>query len=240
MSMDFSEFRRRLGAEPRSKDPDLLRARDSAPEFAEAAAESEALESRLERALRLPEPDGLVEGLCALPGSSVRPRRRRWLPMALAAGLLLAVSVAGIDRLLHPRWDSVEAYVIDHYYHDGVKMLAQEPAAQDPTRIQAMFARFEVEAAPELQRIVGVIKICVTPDGKGVHLVLNTESGPVTVIYMPGTRVEDRERFTFDDQRAVLVQMELGSAAIINAEPQDPAAWQAFVQDTIRPQAGNS
>ncbi|MDX1380377.1 MAG: DUF3379 family protein, partial [Xanthomonadales bacterium] len=164
----------------------------------------------------------------------------RWVAMALTAGLLLAVGIAGVDRLLHPRWDSVEAYVIDHYYHDGVSMLAEEPAPQDPARIEAMFARFEVAAAPELQQIVGVIKICVTPDGRGLHMVLNTDAGPVTVLYMPATRVEDRQQFSFDGQRAVLVQMELGSAAIINAEPQDSEGWLAFVQDTIRPLPGNS
>jgi hypothetical protein len=240
MSMDFSEFRRRLGAEPRSTDPELLRARDSSPEFAAAAAEAEAFEAALERALQLPEPAGLVEDLRALPAGSAGPRHRRWISLALAAGLLLAVGIAGIDRLLHPRWDSVEAYVIDHYYHDGVKMLAQEPAPQDPARLRKLFARFEVEAAPELQRIVGVIKICVTPDGQGLHMVLNTDSGPVTVIYMPGTPAEDRERFDFDGQSAVLVQMELGSAAIINADSQDPAAWYAFVHDAIRPPAGTS
>lgn len=239
MSMDFSEFRRRLGAEPRSTDAEMLRARNSTPEYAEAAAEAEAFESKLERALRLPEPAGLVEALCALPVRSVRPRRR-WVPMALAAGLLLAVGIAGLDRLLHPRWDSVEAYVIDHYYHDGVSLLDVEPAAQDPERFQSMFARFEAEAAPELQQIVGVIKICVTPDGQGLHMVLNTDAGPVTVFYMPGTLVEEREHFTFDGQHAVLVQMELGSAAVISAESQDSEHWLAFVQDTIRRQPGNS
>ena len=237
--MDLSEFRRRLGAEPRSRDPDLLRARVSAPEFAAAAAEADALESTLERALRVPQPAGLVDELCALPGRSHRPQRR-WVPMALAAGLLLAVGIAGVDRLLHPRWDSVEAYVIDHYYHDGVSMLAEAPDPPDPALIQRMFSRFDVEAAPALQQIVGVIKICVTPDGRGVHMVLNTEAGPATVIYMPDTPVEDRERFGFDDQRAVLVQMERGSAAIIVAESRDTGELLALVQDSIRPPAGSS
>ena len=33
MSMNFSEFIRQLGAEPRSQDPEFLRARQSSPEF---------------------------------------------------------------------------------------------------------------------------------------------------------------------------------------------------------------
>lgn len=238
--MDFSEFRRRLGAEPRSRDPELLRARESGPEFAAAADEAEAFEARLERALALPAPTGLVDDLLGAARQPGRAPRRRWVAVALAAGLLLAVGIAGLERLLQPSWDSIEDYVIDHYYHDGVDMLAQTPTAPDPADIRAMFARFEVEAAPELQEIVGVIKICVTPDGTGVHMVLNTTSGPVTVFYMPGTQVSDREQFTFDGQNAVLVQMDHGSAAIIGSEPLDSANWYAFLHDSIRRSAGNS
>ena len=39
MSMNFSDFKRLLGADPRSQDPETLRARQSAPEFETAALE---------------------------------------------------------------------------------------------------------------------------------------------------------------------------------------------------------
>lgn len=238
MSMDFSEFRRRLGAEPKSRDPDLLRARESGPEFAAAAAEADEFEARIERALSLPVPAGLAEDLRAIPGGTVATLRRRWLPVALAATVLLAVGAVLLNRDLNPRWESVEAYVVQHYYHDGVTMLAAE-ASPDPERVRDLFAHFDLEAAPELEEIVGVIKICVTPDGNGIHMVLTTETGPVTVIYMPGVGVEDHQTFAFDDQRAVLVQMPSGSAAVVVPSPQDPAELYAFVQNSIRLPAGN-
>jgi hypothetical protein len=240
MSMDFTEFRRRLGAEPRSADPELLRARDAGPEFAAAAAEAEAFEAKLERALAVPVPVGLVDDLDGLTRAATRRRPGRWVAMALAAGLLLAVGAAGLNRMLNPSWDSVEDYVIDHYYHDGADLVAHASVAPDPARIRAMFARFDVDAAAELEDVVGVIKVCVTPDGDGIHMVLDTASGPVTVIYMPATQVRDRERFAFGGLRAVLVPMERGSAAIIGAQPLDPGDWYAFVQDAIRPVARNS
>ena len=200
MSMDFSEFKRRLSAEPRSRDPDLLRARDEGPEFAAAAAAADRFEGLLEAALALPEPEDLVESLRRVPAHSARNRRNRWVSVALAAGLLLAMGGAGLNRLLHPHWDSVEDYVIDHYYHDGVKLLAADQQVPDAGRIEALFDRFDVEAAPALADIVGVIKICVTPDGQGIHMVLNTASGPVTVFYMPETPVEDAYRPVHDSE----------------------------------------
>lgn len=240
MSMDFSDFRRLLGADPRSRDPDFLRARDSSPEFSEAAAEAERFEAKLERALSLPEPPGLVDGLLAATRQA-KPEdgRKSWLPAALAAGLLLAITAAGLSWRASHRWDTVEEYVIDHYYHDGVKMLAEARSGQvEPTEaadLQALFAGFEAQAAPAFADLVGVIKVCITPDGKGIHMVLNTGAGPVTVIYMPETGVEDRESFEFDGQQALLVRLQHGSAAIVAAGPQNVGDYYALVQDSILP-----
>jgi len=47
MSMDFSEFSLRLGADPRNRDPEFLRARDSSPEFSAAAELAERFEQQL-------------------------------------------------------------------------------------------------------------------------------------------------------------------------------------------------
>lgn len=243
--MDFSEFRHLLGAEPRSRDPDFLRARDSSPEFSEAAAEAERFEAKLERALSLPEPAGLIDGLLAAARQPTpESRRRNWLPAALAAGLVLAITAAGLSWRTSHRWDSVEEYVIDHYYHDGVKMLAQARSGQvAPTAaadLQALFAGFEAQAAPAFTDLVGVVKICVTPDGKGIHMVLSTGGGLVTVIYMPQTGVADRESFEFDGQQALLVELQHGSAVIVAARPQNAGDYYALVQDSILPLPGNS
>lgn len=240
MSMDFSEFKRLLGAEPRTRDPAVLRARDASPEFREAAAEAERFEDRLERALRVAEPPDLLDGLRAIAQPKrTAARRETWWPMALAAGLLLAISAAGLNWWSGHHWDSVEEYVIEHYYHDGLKLLADTGSA-DAANVQAMFADFDVQAAPPLADVISVIKHCITPDGKGIHMVLDTGGGLITVIYMPGTRVEDREIFGFDDQQALLVQLQHGSAAIVATGRQNVADYYALVQDSIQPLPGST
>jgi hypothetical protein len=244
MSMNFSDFRRLLGADPRSRDPAFLRARDSAPEFREAAAEAECFEAKLERALSLPEPPGLIDGLRVAARQGDASGRKRWWPAALAAGMLLAIAAAGLSWRASHRWDSVEEYVVDHYYHDGVKMLAEAGsgpfAPVQAADLQELFAAFEAQAAPVFMELVGVVKVCVTPDGKGIHMVLNTADGLVTVIYMPATGVEDRQSFEFDGQQALLVQLQHGSAAIVSAGQQDAGALYALVQDSILPLPGSS
>ena len=61
MSMNFSEFKKLIGADPWNQDPETLRARNSAPEFETAAKEAEAFEEKLQSALRIQAPADLLD-----------------------------------------------------------------------------------------------------------------------------------------------------------------------------------
>ncbi len=243
MSMNFSEFIRQLGAEPLSQDPAFLRARSSSPEFHQAAEEADAFEKKLTRAMDLQLPEDIMKNILQISrhpvGSAVASTTPWWRSMALAAGILIAIVATGISWNMNRGWDSVDEYVTDHYRHDGSGLLARagKKTTQD---IQRIFASFNVEAAPELAEIISVIKYCPTPDGKGVHMVLNTSEGPVTVIYMPATEVNDRETLEFDGMQVLLVSLEKGSAAIIGTGSQGLLALYSVIQNSIIPEFSNA
>jgi hypothetical protein len=233
--MNFTEFKRRLGAEPLGGDAEILRARESSPEFEQAAVEAERFEKKLGRAVSVSVPDNLLNELQAISQQSARSSERSgWWRMALAASVLIAVGAAGLTWKLNPSWDSVEDYLVDHYRHDGAKVLAMTSEATTHD-VQSILAGFDVKAAPALAEIVGVIKSCPTPDGKGVHMVLNTQDGPVTVIYMPDTVVSDGKIHAFDNVQAILVELQHGSAAIIGADSQRLSDYYAIVRNSIVP-----
>ena len=238
MSMDFTEFKRRIGAEPRSSDPETLAARDLSPEHREVVIKAEVFEEKLERAVDLPVPDDLL-GRIASVTATEENKRRNWWPMALAASVLVAVGATGMSWKMSQGWESVEAYVMDHYRHDGEKVVAM---ARDtnPVDVHAMLARFDLDATPELADIVSLIKYCPTPEGKGIHMILDTPNGPLTVIYMPDTHVTDREMLAFDQMEALLVDLENGSAAIIGADSQRVEDYYAVIHDSIVPLPGRS
>jgi hypothetical protein len=234
--MNFSEFIRQLGAEPLSQDPEFLRARQSAPEFVQAAQEADAFEKKLTRAMDLQMPGDLMDRILQISRNpdetAAAATTPWWRSMAIAAGILIAVGATGITWNMNRGWDNVNEYLADHYSHDGPGLVARagEKTTED---IQAIFALFNVKAAPELAKIVSVIKYCPTPDGKGVHMVLNTSAGPVTVIYMPATEVNDREALEFDGMQALLVSLEKGSAAIIGTGSQGISALYSVIQSSI-------
>ena len=208
--MNFSDFIKLLGADPFNRDEETLRARRERPEFEAAARQAEAFEKKLQGAMHIQPPDGLLDDILRLPG-----QRRRWAPLALAASVLLAVGAAVIVLQQPPRWASVEAYLADHYAHDGVRVVASAVNNLDAPKTERILARFGATAAQPLARHIRFIKVCPTPDGRGAHMVLDTDQGLVTVIFMPHTDVTDGENVSFDDMQALLVSLDHGSAAII-------------------------
>lgn len=230
MSMNLSEFRRRLGAEPRSKADEMRRAREASEAHRAVAREADRLEHRLERALDVPVPKDLVDSLRAIPSTEARPRR--WWPVALAASLLLAVGAAGVGLRVSNEWASVQDYVMDHYRHDGERLVAE--SLQDGYGdVHEVLAKFGLDAEPALANIVGLVKLCPSPKGKGVHMVLHTDQGPLTVMYMPDTHVHDGESWAFESKNVVLVDLPNGSAAIIGAQDTPLRDYYAMLHDAL-------
>ena len=134
MSMNFSEFKKLLGADPLNRDPETLRARESDPEFEAAAAEAEAFEEKIRGALLVQPPEGLLNEIKSIGDQPVR--RLNWMPLALAASFLIAVGAAGLAWKQSRQWDSVEDYLADHYSHDGPALVAKATGAINEQEIK--------------------------------------------------------------------------------------------------------
>jgi len=219
MSMNFSEFKKLIGADPGNRDPETLRARHSSPEFEAAAVEADVFEAKLQTALHIQPPADLFDQLKKISQQPVR--QRNWVPLALAASLLVFVSAAGLVWKQSRTWDSVESYVADHYSHDGSDMTANATDYLSDQDISKILAKLDARADQELAGRIKLIKFCPTPDGRGAHMVVSTDQGPVTVFYMPKTQVTDGEMVEFDQMHALLVSLEHGSAAIIGEQSQN-------------------
>jgi hypothetical protein len=235
--MNFSEFKKLIGADPRNRDPETLRARNSAPEFMAAAAEAEAFEEKLQSALNIRPPDELLAGIKALsqqPVSQQPARRRNWVPLALAASLLIAVGTIGMVWKQSHQWDSVEAYVADHYSHDGAALVEQATEIVAGQDIAKILAKLDATVDQQLSGRIRFIKFCPTPDGRGAHMVVSTKQGPMTIIFMPNTQVTDGEMVKFDQMHALLVNLEHGSVAIIGKQSQTVESLAIVVRESIK------
>ena len=136
--------------------------------------------------------------------------------LALAATLVLGVGVG----LLIPRHQSAEwlaAELIAHVQH--------EPGALENSSLVS-----EAEVLKAVNRgggrVLGAIgKVthagrCPVPGGMGEHLVLETETGKVTVILMPNQPLHSRTRLTREGLTSVVLPAGKGSLSIVADSPQ--------------------
>jgi hypothetical protein len=230
--MNFSEFKRLIAADPLNRDSETLRARNSAPEFEAAAAEAEAFEKKLQSALNVRAPSDLLNDI---KGITQQPARsRNWMPLALAASVLIAVGAVGMAWKQSHQWDSVEAYLVDHYSHDGPGFVAKATDIVDEQDIIKIMASLDASIGQQLAGSIKFIKFCPTPEGRGAHMVVSTDQGPMTIIFMPKTPVTDGEVITFDQMQALMVSLEHGSAAIIGSQSQTIESLESVIRASFK------
>jgi hypothetical protein len=232
MSMNFSEFKKMLGSDPNNQDPEFLSARDSSPEFQQAAAASDDFEAQVKRAVGVSAPHGLLDKLKEISKQEAPSMGSSWKSYALAASVLMAVAVAGLT-MRGPGADSTMGeYIAYHYSLDGQQLLSRgEDVLAD--NVSEILGQLQVSLSQEARDMVGFIKFCPTPAGKGAHLVINTNDGPITVIFMPDTPVTDGELMKFEGMQAQLVRLGEHSAVIIGKETQQIASYHGLVQSSF-------
>ncbi len=232
MSMNFSEFKKLIGADPWNRDPETLRARDSAPEFETAAAEAKAFEEKLQSALHIQPPTNLLEGI---KGISQQPvPQRNWMPLALAASLLITVGAVGMIWKQSIQHESIETYLADHYSIDGDAFLASATDVVSEQEVIRIMASLNAAAGQQLSARIKFIKFCPTLEGRGAHMVISTDQGPMTIIFMPNTRVIDGDMFSFDRMHAFLVNLDHGSAAIIGKPSQAVESLGTMIRESLK------
>jgi len=230
--MNFSEFKKLIWADPGNREPDTLRARQSAPQFEAAALDAETFDKKLKAAVRISPPADLLQQIQEIGQTPVR--RRNWLPLALAASLLVAVGAGGLYWKQTHYWDSVETYVAEHYAHDGSRVMGRASVKMPEGDIEKVLAKLDATADATLSAHIMYVKFCPTPDGRGVHMVVSTDQGLMTVIYMPEIQVKEGEIVEFDQMHATLVNLEQGSAAVIGKQSQNVDDLVAMVIDSLK------
>lgn len=227
--MNLLEFKRRLMTDPGERSPEMRDARALGEGFAEAALESDRFEALLLQALEVPVPHGLAEEIILRQSLDGESRRRPW-PWLTAVAAVLALAVALTTFMLFPKNSmvDVQAHIAWHWEHDGPQVLAASAGRlqADPDQVQQVLAELGVQVEPELLAQVRMTKFCPTPDGAGAHIVLATASGPVTLYYMPRTRLPSSPASIplEGGMEAVALNVERGSLAVIAEAGSDTPA----------------
>jgi hypothetical protein len=191
--MQHSHYRAAILADPHNADAELRAHREACAECRAFTEQLLKFESRLERALRV----DIAATLKVLPferkrGDATRPLRR-W--MAIAASLVLGAAIVGGVWLTLPQ-SSLAAAVVAHMAGEPEAWQRTDIAVPKP-ELEDVLKNSQLRLKPDAG-IVSYASSCTFRGYKVPHLVVQTASGPVTVMVLVHEPV--RHLTQFDDQ----------------------------------------
>jgi hypothetical protein len=227
--MDHTQYRSAVLTDPQDPNPELREHSENCAECSAFTRELLGFESRLARALRIEVPAGVSAEVVSL-ASRRRPVMGARL-MALAASALFGAALVGTIWVAVPS-RSLAAAVVAH--------MAGEPDA------------WQTEApvpAPDLNAVLQNSKVKLMPQAGAVsyasscafrgyvvpHLVVQSDSGPVTVMVLVHETKARWKQFDEQGYRGVIVPMQgHGALAILMKDPHTDAATVAKVAARVR------
>ncbi|MCA1778964.1 MAG: DUF3379 domain-containing protein [Xanthomonadaceae bacterium] len=219
--MNLLEFKRRLMTDPGARSAEMRAERARDDEFAAAADASNRFEIMLHRAVSVPVPHGLAEQIILRQSLEQQNAKPAWRGiLAIAAALALAVALTTFNLVeRNPTMPQMAEHIAWHWQHDGPQTLATASGelASDTDQVRRVFSELGVHIEPALLAKVRLTKFCPTPDGAGAHVVLATEQGPITLYYMPRTRIPSSPASIplADGMQSMVVNLERGSMALV-------------------------
>ena len=213
--MQHSDYRAAILADPHSSDAELRAHREACGECRAYTEQLRRFEAKLERALRVQLPASGRVLPFARKTPAARGAARRWL--AIAASVLLGTALAaGIWLTLPQR--SLAAAVVAHMAGEPDAWQRTDVAVDDPA-LQDVLKNSKLR----LKSGAGIVSYAASCSFRGhkvPHLVVQTPSGPVTVMVLVHEPL--RKSMQFDEQgyRGTIVPMPgHGSIAVLMRDP---------------------
>jgi len=227
--MNYFEFKQQLMKDSFTKDEEFHRLRKEDLRCAKAYEQAMIFEKTLKNALTIKAPDNLRDSI-VLRQSTQQTTKWSMQKYAIAATVFLTFIIASTT------WYMKRPQTVEQFISNSIAWESNVPMTEQPiplNEIQKVFAEFQAKLNDNIGN-VHFIHDCHTPGGTGVHMVVATLQGPVTIYYMPKTTIEEgRVNFEIDDAKAVLVAMEKGSMAIIADTQQQLASIEPILQNNL-------
>ena len=221
--MNLLEFKRKLMTEPGEQSDEMRAARAQDGEFAEAAAESDRFEALMSDAFKVKPPEGLAEQIILHQSLNHEssPRWRRSGLFAVAAAVTLAVALTAFNLIQHEPPQNFADHLAWHWelHGDERMQLASSSSQADATQAKQIFASLGLEVSDQLMNSMRWVKFCPDMQGKGAHIIMNSEQGPITMYYMPRAQANSPDSFIElpDGMMAHAINLDRGSLALIAA-----------------------
>lgn len=141
------------------------------------------------------------------------------MSIALAASLLMAVGVVNFNKSQYAdQHFPLDRLVVEHIEHDGVASMKASYQLSGQKLVQVS-QQFGVRV--KLANHISFAEKCPIGDSYGLHMVYQSENGPVTIIYMPELPLEKTQPFNYAGLKGWVKPMKQGSIAVVGGSTMD-------------------
>jgi len=227
--MNYFEFKQQLLSDSFTKDEEFHRLRKDDLRCAKAYNEAMEFERTIKLAFEIKTPDTLKDSIVlrqATHNTSQRLIRR----YAIAATVFLSfVIVSATWYIKQP--GPIEKFVVEALMMEPEVYMSDD--ALPRAEIDLLFASLNTKIDGELGEI-HFMKTCPTPGGMGARMVLMTDNGPVTLLYMPKANLNERIDFELNKYKGSVIAIENGAVAIIGGNKQQLSYVETKLQGSIK------
>jgi hypothetical protein len=209
--VNCEEFRRKLHQNPACREPGFLAHRENCRRCGDEARQVVAMEARLRELLQSPPPADLKARLRQAP----RKRRSGLIPAAIAASFAGLVALGTLWLGGAGESGGMVSEVLAHVAHEPQALKVSQPIREEDWRTLSARVRLDTTG---WRHTVTYAAPCELMQEPGLHLVLASESGPVTVLVIVDRQVGQARMFSGEDLRGVLRPLRRGTLAVVGAE----------------------
>lgn len=220
--MDDLEFRRTLLADPKCNDPQVVDAIAADPQKKALWNDLQQLNQKMIRASQVEVPDGLAHRLLLKQSMSEHTKRRntkRYIRYALVASIAFTFGMTYLSWQQQHQVMSLSEHAIAHVLHEGDYALgANEDISLQ--QVNQKLARFGGELTAQVGQIY-YANFCDFNNIKSLHLVMQGESGKVSVFIVPHEQAYKTDNLKEGIWNSQSVDFSRTSLVVVSAQKSD-------------------
>ncbi|MCI0653060.1 MAG: DUF3379 domain-containing protein [Methylococcaceae bacterium] len=231
---ECNEFQKQFSADPAAVDRFFSEHADRCAECAEFARHVLLLHRRLLSVMEVPVPASLQDRLQRIP---VRERSRSLrsltlATLALAASIVLGVGLFNFGSLPFRTEPGLQQVVYEHIVQEPEALKSVFPVKR--AILNTTLKEFGVEFPDAEFGEVRYVRICPIADTRGLHLVVQGQRGPVTLLFMPTQSVEARIPFEEGRFAGHINPIAVGLVAIVGEKGEALDRFDRAIRQSIR------
>lgn len=231
--MDDLELRRRLFAEPQSKDPELVDAIHSTEANKQLSDELKIFDTKIASALKVDVPDNLANKLILKQSiqSHQQSKRRSKIHLAVAASVALIIGL-GIN-VLRPTHTNLSEYSLAHYYHEANHFSNLATSNISLATINEGLNNLKVKFANKIGNLIA-IEDCFYDGMDSMHLVFEGQYDNVTLFIIPKNQhLQFINKFSDENMHGISKQYSNADVIIIGDKREQLDLWQDKIDKNI-------